>query len=1468
MVLVTIILLTIIIFSIPSVQTYVAKKVTQNLNEKYGTDINIKRLGLNWKGEVDAREIFIADHHKDTLIYSKQLQTNILSFQNLLKGDMGMGTIALTSAKLNIITYKGEETDNMTVFAEKFNTGKPSTNPFSLLSNDVTLTDSTIKFTNLNLENPEVIHFTNVNLTANNFNIKGPDIKANIETLSMNTAWGLTVKNLKADFSYTMEKMEILNLHLETGKSNLKGDIVFDYAENGLSDFINDVHVTAKLENSQLSTDDLNVFYNEFGPDQMITINSEMNGTLNDFTLNKANLATDGTRISGDFAFKNIMNGGENFSIIAKNHTARTNYYDLRRFMPRVLGDVLPLELKELGNFNFSGNTTITKNDLTTDSFLQSAIGQAKMDLVLGNITNLDYANYQGNIIFTNFNIGRIAKTNSLGTITANLNVDGRGFSQNTLSTAIEGKVSSFYFEGYNYTNITVAGNARNPLFDGNLTIDDPNLKLKFKGLIDASKEVNEYDFEANVEYAELNKLNLWTRDSIAVFTGDVLVDMQGKTIDDVKGTISFNQTFYQNAREYYYFDDFKVISTFEGPVRTIEINSPDIINGTIKGEFLIRDIPNLFRNGIGNIYANYIPEEVTTNQYIDYNFVVYNKIVDLFVPQLKLGDNTRVKGSVSSDESKFKLDFRSPEILLFNNYFGKVNIQVDNDNPLYNTYISVDSVYTGVYNIIDLNVINKTLNDTMYVRSEFKGGKEKQDLFNLSLYHTINPEGKSVVGVKKSDITYKDNVWFINENNNDLNKVTFDDNFSEVRIDSLVLNHNNEIIEMAGVLRDSTYKDLKLRFRDVNIGNIVPKVDSLRLEGNVNGKLDFLQKNNAYFPNSTVTIDGVVINDVEFGDLSLQISGNENLTQYNINTTLTNNDVKSISAVGRIDVSTKNPQINLNVDLNEFNMQAFSPFGGQVLSDIRGLMSGSAKVTGNYKSPDILGRFSLQDGGLNVPYLKTDFDIEDEAQIIVTKHKFEIIRTGITDTKYKTEGILFGFATHNNFQEWALDLNIEAPQRLLVLDTPQEEDALYYGTAFISGNASIIGPVDELSIEVNATTEEGTTFKIPLSDTEAIGDDSFIHFLSPAEKKALISGETIVPTERKGLTLDFNLDINNKAEVEVVVDVVNNSVLKGKGAGIILLRINTLGKFQIFGDFQVYEGTYDFRYGGLIQKNFEVVRGGSINWENGDPTKARLDLSAVYKTEANPAVLLDNPSVNRKIPVSVYVDLKGELIQPDLKFRIEFPRVSSIVRSELEFKLQTEEQRQNQALFLVASGQFVGDNYQGANAFTGTLVDRVSGLVNDLFAGEDSKFRVGLDYSASGRSPDVQTADRVGITLSTQISERILVNGKVGIPVGGVNETAVAGDIEVQWLVNEDGSLRMNFFNRQADLQFIGENQIFEQGVGISYSVDFDTFAELMQKLFNKKLTLEKETDSPIIPDDNSFPLNLNKEATNENLP
>jgi hypothetical protein len=37
-----------------------------------------------------------------------------------------------------------------------------------------------------------------------------------------------------------------------------------------------------------------------------------------------------------------------------------------------------------------------------------------------------------------------------------------------------------------------------------------------------------------------------------------------------------------------------------------------------------------------------------------------------------------------------------------------------------------------------------------------------------------------------------------------------------------------------------------------------------------------------------------------------------------------------------------------------------------------------------------------------------------------------------------------------------------------------------------------------------------------------------------------------------------------------------------------------------------------------------------------------------------------------------------------------------------------------------------------------------------------------------------------------------------VGVPFGGINESAIVGDLEIQYRVNEDGTLNLRLFNRR----------------------------------------------------------------------
>src|SRR5690606_41718159 len=106
---------------------------------------------------------------------------------------------------------------------------------------------------------------------------------------------------------------------------------------------------------------------------------------------------------------------------------------------------------------------------------------------------------------------------------------------------------------------------------------------------------------------------------------------LSGNSVYDLAGKINFRKTNYTNKNVSYYFDDFNVTSEFIGEERIIAINSPDIITGSIRGKYRVRELGHIIKNSIGSIYTNYNPEPVTTGQYVDFDFKIYNKIVGLF---------------------------------------------------------------------------------------------------------------------------------------------------------------------------------------------------------------------------------------------------------------------------------------------------------------------------------------------------------------------------------------------------------------------------------------------------------------------------------------------------------------------------------------------------------------------------------------------------------------------------------------------------------------------------------------------------------------------------------------------------------------------------------------------------------------------------------------------------------------------
>ncbi|MFM2230180.1 MAG: hypothetical protein RL607_1438 [Bacteroidota bacterium] len=1445
-----------ITLSLPVVQTKIAQYFTEQLNRDYKVDIHINRVEVTVFGGVQLKEVLVKDASKDTLIFAQRIGTNVTDVKSLLDGNLYFGKMKVDGLLLDVKTKKGERDTNLDKFVAAFDDGKKASGKFRMVSKEITLVNSVFRLTDYNRKVPKDADFTKINAVISDFKIKGPNVYTHIDSMSFLDHRGLFVTELSSQFTYTKQNIRLEKTDLKTEESHFKGDVVLRYDRKDFADFNNKVRFDVNTNLASISTNDIRYFYKEMGKNNRITFSGKLDGTLNNFTAKRLYLKDRlNSEIAGNVNFRNLFatRGEGDFYMKGRFKKVSSNYEDLTALLPNVLGKKLPSSLGKLGQFLLSGDAEVTTKSIDANFELSTLLGKLSADMVMTDIDNIDNASYSGVLVMNQFDVGTFLGRNDLGKVSLNVAVDGKGFVEKYLDVHFSGGVQSIEYNGYAYQNILADGSFKKPIFKGKVNVNDPNLFFDFDGIVDLSKKENRYDFHARVDYANLKALRFLPGE-VAVFRGDVVMKMTGNSLNNMKGDVVFTNASYINQKNQYFFDYLSLNSNFNANgEHEVTLYSPDEVSGKIQGKFEFEQISKMVENSLGSLYTNYRPNTVKSGQYLKFEFKEFHNIIEIINPKVTFSEDAELSGIIRSDQNDFKMDLKSKSVDVYGNHLDNVLIDIDNKNPLYNTYVQMDSIKTKYYKIRDFSLINATSKDTLSFRTEFKGGEKGNDFYNLNLYHTIDENKQNVIGFRKSEVMFKDYLWYINANEDEKHRIVFDKKLNNFKFDELVISHEDQFMKLnGGISSQGGSKDLQLTFNNVNLNKITPDVKQFVFDGKVNGEVKIKQFNSVYQPTAQLQIEDLLVNDNELGNLDLQIKGNEDFSKFDIHSTIENKMFRSFTAEGNL--TTQNGATFLDLDLNfqRFNLGVLDHLGGEVLSNIRGFVSGNARLDGNINSIDYNGRLFVDDAGVTVPYLNVDYKIQPNSIVDVTQDRFIIQKARIFDSKYNTEGTIQGFVKHKQFGNWELDLNI-ASDKILALDTKDSDDAAYYGTAYIDGFAAIKGPTENLEINMVATSVKGTDIKIPINDADAVAENNYIHFTTPSEKKGQTTKEVEFIRDYNGLQMNFEFNITPVANIEVILNKESKHGMRGTGVGTLFMNINTLGKFEMNGDFQVWDGYYNFKYGGLIDKKFKVKRYGSIVWD-GNPYRAQLNLEAVSQNiTANPAVLIENASFNRKIPVEVVISLKGTVLTPEPDFAINFPNVSSVIRSEIETKLSDKDTRQTQALYLLSTGGFLSPEGLSQSQITNSFYEKAGALFGDLFNDKDGKFIVDVTYSQADRTALNPTDGRLVANITTQINDRITINGKVGVPTGGVSQTAIVGNFEALYRVNEDGTLNLRLFNRENDINYIGQGVGYTQGAGISYEVDFDTFNELVKKIFGKK-AVQVSTVGHDVPEDSGY--------------
>lgn len=561
----------------------------------------------------------------------------------------------------------------------------------------------------------------------------------------------------------------------------------------------------------------------------------------------------------------------------------------------------------------------------------------------------------------------------------------------------------------------------------------------------------------------------------------------------------------------------------------------------------------------------------------------------------------------------------------------------------------------------------------------------------------------------------------------------------------------------------------------------------------------------------------------------------------------------KNISFKGYYYLDDREETLDIDFKASPANLKLLNPLLEGILTIDHALVSGQGRVHGTPNNIKVDGKLKLFDSRIKVDYTNVTYSITGVVEIMPDQIRFSdlLMKEAIADKdkalKTAPQGTINGNIFHNNFSKIQLDYDVTY-RKMLVLNTTEKENKTFYGKMYGSGNIGIWGFLNNLHMRIIDTTDKNSKFILPLDGPAEVEESDFIHF---------VKRDTVKKADEKltGFNLDMYVNVTPDAQAQIILDKRTGDILTVQGLGDLELKINTLGKFDMIGDYYMTNGDYRFTLENVINKKFEIDEGSSISW-SGDPLAADINIVTSYRQRASVAPLLNDTSGKYKgrVPVDCKLKISDKLFSPDIKFGIEFPSIDATARAQIDNLLSDEMELNRQVFSFLLFRTFVTPQIYNANGGGVTAGNAAASTGSEMLSNQVSSFlnsyvghltglndlNLGLNYR-----PGSQTnSEAVDLALSKQLfNNKISIDGNFGVNNNQTNRNSSGIiDVNIEYKLTDDGRYRVKGFNRSNDnTQITTTGGPYTQGIGLFYREEFETFNQLFKKYLDKMKRKEK---------------------------
>ncbi|MBU2904023.1 translocation/assembly module TamB domain-containing protein [Arenibacter algicola] len=1386
---------------------------------------------------------------------------------DLTKNEVEIELLSLKNSDFSLQLQKDnlEVTDSSAIAIKKSDFSWPD---FALVANKISLENNSVQY-RLNNATSEAGHFnpnnvalSNLTLNATDLNYQPKNASLNIDRFLFMEKSGFVLNQLAMHASLNDTSASISELKMQTASSVLNGEFTLDYPSiQKLIDSPGNTKVDLQLKEIKLALQDALYFQPALAENEYFTIgqqhpiigNLNIQGTINDLNLPKLNLNWSNTTLTGEGHLFQLTES-DSLSFDISTLKATSTIADLQLFVTEKdlnmsLPQTILVEARAQGGLkNVSGEALVKIPEGTAQ--------------ITGNYSNLDTINFSGSLQVSDLQLGKLLKNDQLGTMAFTINASGSGSSLNTLNAEMDSKFDQLTYKNYDFANLDLNGKIRNGKGNINLNFKDENLNFTSQTVVDLDSSNSKYGLNLNVIGADLQALGVTTENIKAGL--DMEADFTGNPKDFSLNALVKNGVAVYDGQQYQ-------IGEMEIKSKIDTLNTEiAIISDFLTGNLYSNGSPQGINTSLKQYFKNYFQDSIvptsaadTLKLKMDLKLIPNSILTEVFIKDLEQLDSISAHASFDAANRTLVSDLQIPYARYNGMTLDSLSFSINGDATNLNFKAGLANLLADPVDLGRTSLEGRLDNRQLLLDFSSYDGNEK--ITHIASEMTLAKD-TTLLHIDPLELIFNKKEWTIPEDN----QISIAENFLE--FNKVTLERNIQKLSLVSVSSETEEKPLRLTFEQFKLQTFIGMLNPDRplASGIVNG--DFTLEN---LFGATGIVADFNVTDLEIlehalGNLSLNANSKTNGT-YDFNLALKGGGA-DIDLNGDYAASETGAQLNLDMDLNRIDLQFIEKFSQGNLKDSHGTLSGNIDVSGTTTSPIYSGSVNFHDVDFNVATLNSVFRISDETLKIDNKgiylDNFQI--TDANGSNFKMNGSI-GTEELTN-PKFNISLNAEQFQ---ALNSTKDDNELFYGKSSFDLDLSVKGylklPIIEGRIRVRKITD--ITYVVPKEQLDVQEREGVVLFVNRENPDAILTrnDQEETPAFFSGMDVNVILEIADDSDFNIIIDERTGDNLKVSGNATLNLNIKPNGSTNLTGRYELNSGHYETSLYNLVKRRFEINPGSTIVWQ-GDPTDAKLNVTAVYEVETSATPLMssvisgEDISVINKyrqvLPFLVYLNVDGELLQPKLSFRLDMPEdeqgsLGGAVYGRVQQLNQQEAELNKQVFSLLALNRFYPDS--GSDGSMGGTAAIARDNVNKVLSGQinafsdkvfgKSGFEVDFDLDSftdyQGDSPQ----DRTQLNINAKkklFDDRLVVTAGSAVDVEGSaqpgqDETPIIGNVSLEYLLTKDGRYRLRGF-RKNEYENIIDGQLIVTGIALIFNREFNKFSQLFNPLKETGTTDDKE--------------------------